>query len=116
MRFKRSLCGAAFLAGAGVFAFFTGFFAAGFLAGFLTLFADFAPAALLAAGFLAGFLADFRAGVLCSQGIRFSMASVVSPRARSAVELSELRGPSSTTRDGAGPSRRETPMRRASPA
>ena len=121
MRFSRSLCGAGFLAGAAAF------LAAGLLADLLEDFrAVFWPAFLGAAflagafalAFLAGFLAAFRAKFLCGQGVRFTMASAAAPRASclSAVELSQLRCPSSTISDGAGPRCRATPISLASGA
>src|SRR4051812_28321911 len=117
MRLSRSLCGAAFLAAAGLLE--TAFLAAGFLTAFLTVLEDFvALLVVLAAGFLpaAGLaVLRVRAEILLCQEARFSMASCAAPRAsaRSSVELSWERGPSKITSDGAEPSRRAWPRRRA---
>src|SRR5436190_4826750 len=97
MRFNRSLGGAGFFAGGLAAGLGLGAFLAG---GFLDFFAGTFLAAL-AAGFLpAAFLAILRvrAEILCVQETRFSMASGTAPPARSLVELSAERGPSSTTR------------------
>src|SRR6185369_9954671 len=88
----------AFLAG-GFLDFFAGTFLAALAAGFL-------PAAFLA-------ILRVRAEILWGQETRFSMASWTAPPARSLVELSAERGPSSTTRDGAEPRCRDGPSRRA---
>ena len=126
MRFSRSLCGAGFgRRPRPPFAASWRRLLRGFLDG---LFGGLGPGRNLfgcfrglGGGLLRGFWSSFAESGFGSFAVRvrgFSMASAVAPsaRSRSSVELSELRGPSSTTRDGADASRGATPRRRASPA
>ena len=126
MRFSRSLCGAVFAAAAGA----AGFLAAGFLGAvswrvFLTDFlAGFCG--FLCAGpfwrlsrFLAGGLFDGFAGqgsrsfAVRRRGLAWPLGAAPRAWARSSVELSAERGPSSTTSEGAEPQPPRRPKRRA---